>query len=46
MALRTEGREGRSFASAFELYGSAREGRLMLNGRGYSSAEVERVELR
>jgi hypothetical protein len=22
------------------------EGRLMLNGRGYSSAEVERVELR
>lgn len=31
MALRAEGQDGRSFASAFELYGSAREGRLMLN---------------
>lgn len=31
LALRTDGQDSRSFASAFELYGSAREGRLMLN---------------
>ncbi|MEY4413987.1 MAG: hypothetical protein RIQ53_1280 [Pseudomonadota bacterium] len=31
LALRTEGEDSRSFTSAFELYGSAREGRLMLN---------------